>query len=125
VEEAKNRNQVMRGLVCLQLLCAMRILFNLFGIKGLFSPHLLIIAKKIIVLFFRRLAMRTTEAIPQSKVLSIIVVEVQVVDRVVSAGVDDTGAKQEVACNNSLISPDPPRNSELGSTIEIAYHHES
>jgi hypothetical protein len=69
----------------------------------------LIVAKKIIVLFFSRLAMRTTEAIPQSKVLSIIVVEVQVVDRMVSAGIDDTGAKQEIACNNSLISPDPQR----------------
>lgn len=65
--------------------------FNLFSFLCLLLPDLAVNSHLSIVLLLRRLTVRTAEAIPQGKVLTVVVVEVQVVDTVVRRGVDDSG----------------------------------
>lgn len=55
---------------------------------GLAGHHLLVITKGFVVLFIGGLAMRVTKLIPEGEILAIVVVKVNVVNEMVSTGVD-------------------------------------
>jgi len=55
---------------------------------SLASHHLLIITKGFVVLFIGGLTVRVTKLIPEGKILAIVVVKVNMVNEMVSTGVD-------------------------------------
>lgn len=75
-------------------------LLNALSINRLLGPHLLIVAEHAVVLLFSGLTVGSECAIPEGEILTIVVVEVQMMDRVMSAGVNNLGTKHVVAIMN-------------------------
>lgn len=72
--------------------------FNGIGFLGLSCPDRLVVLQNSIVLFGGGLTMRAAKFIPKGEVLTIVIIEVQVMDGVVSGGVDNVRVREEVTC---------------------------
>lgn len=64
---------------------------------GLLLPDLVVHPQALVVLFRARCPVRTSQAVPQCEVLAVVVVEVQVMHRVVCSTVDHCGLDDHLA----------------------------